>query len=214
MGAHDWQIEPSAPIGAADCRPDAAFGREDHDLNLQEAVAFLGPAIGSTTASWADLGAGRGVFTQALAAILDEDATILAVDKDDGALRELRRLANRIRPEGRITVTKGDLEEPRAIRKLEEMRPAGVLLSNVLHYVTEPGGVLRELAQLIMPGGRIVVIEYDRNRANRWVPHPLPLDRMSDVAAAAGLTMSGVLSRRPSAYQGDMYSVSLSRTDR
>lgn len=179
-------------------------------MNVNEAVAFLRPAIGSTSGSWADLGAGRGVFTEALATILDEDATILAVEKDGGALQALRRLANRITPDGRIFVTKGDLERPRAIPNLEKMRPAGVLLSNVLHYLVEPRGVLRELALLLRPGGRIVVIEYDRNRANRWVPYPLPLDRMADVAAAAGLTMSRVMSRRPSAYQGDMYSVILS----
>lgn len=178
-------------------------------MNLEDAIAFLSPAIGSTSGSWADLGAGRGVFTEALAAILDDDATILAVDQDAVALRTLRRLANRIKPDGRIIVTKGDLEQPRAIVSLEQMRPAGVLLSNVLHYLAEPGGVLRELAQLVRPGGRIVVIEYDRNRANRWVPYPLPLDRMGDIAAAAGLSMSDVMSRRPSAYQGDMYSVSL-----
>jgi hypothetical protein len=57
----------------------------------------------------------------------------------------------------------------------------------------------------VRPAGRIVVIEYDRDRPNPWVPHPLPFDRLADAARRAGLSVPEEVARRPSAYHREMY---------
>jgi ubiquinone/menaquinone biosynthesis C-methylase UbiE len=174
-------------------------------LNLADAIDFIRPAVESASGAWADLGAGRGTFTEALAAILDSKSTILAVDRDRGALKALRNLATRVGPDGRIRVTEGDIQKPAAIPGLATIRPAGVLLGNVLHYIQEPVQTLRTLARLLAPEGRIVIIEYDRRASNQWVPYPLPVPRLLEVAIEAGLTTPSLVARRKSSYQGNMY---------
>lgn len=174
-------------------------------MNLADAIDFIRPAVESVSGAWADLGAGRGTFTEALAAILDSDSTVLAVDRDHAALKALRNLATRVRPAGRIRVSEGDIEEPATIPGLAAPRPAGVLLGNVLHYIQEPVYTLRTLAGLLAPDGRIVIIEYDRRASNQWVPFPLPVPRLLEVAIEAGLTAPSLVARRKSSYQGNMY---------
>ena len=174
-------------------------------MKLAEAVDFIRPAVESVRGPWADLGAGHGTFTEALAAIVDSESTILAVDGDRSAVKALRKLATRVEPEGRIRVSEGNIEEPAAIR------PAGVLLGNVLHYVQEPVYPLKTIADLLAPNGRIVIIEYDRRASNQWVPYPLPVPRLLEVAGAAGLTAPSLVARRNSSYQGSMYCAVLFR---
>jgi SAM-dependent methyltransferase len=174
-------------------------------LNLADAIDFIRPAVESVSGAWADLGAGHGTFTEALAAILDSESTVLAVDRDRGALKALRNLATRVGPAGRIRVSQGDIEEPATIPDLAAFRPAGVLLGNVLHYIQEPAYTLRTLAGLLAPDGRIVIIEYDRRASNQWVPYPLPVPRLLEVAIEAGLTAPSLVARRKSSYQGNMY---------
>jgi ubiquinone/menaquinone biosynthesis C-methylase UbiE len=174
-------------------------------LNLADAINVIRPAVESVSGAWADLGAGRGTFTEALAAILDSNSTILAVDRDRGALKALRNLATRVGPDGRIRVSEGDIEEPATIPGLAALRPAGVLLGNVLHYVQEPAYTLRTLAGLLAPDGRIVIIEYDRRASSQWVPYPLPVPRLLEVAIEAELTAPSLVARRKSSYHGNMY---------
>jgi len=180
-------------------------------LKLAEAVDFIRPAVESVPGPWADLGAGHGTFTEALAAIVDSESTILAVDRDRSAVKALRKLATRVEPEGRIRVSEGNIEEPAAIPGLAAIRPAGVLLGNVLHYVQEPVYPLKTIADLLAPNGRIVIIEYDRRASNQWVPYPLPVPRLLEVAGAAGLTAPSLVARRNSSYQGSMYCAVLFR---
>jgi len=51
----------------------------------------------------------------------------------------------------------------------------------------------------------VVIVEYDRRRANRWVPYPIPAMRVAPLAIAAGLTAPTVVATRPSAFGGTLY---------
>ena len=44
------------------------------------------------------------------------------------------------------------------------------------------------LATHLAPGGRFVVVEYDADRGNPWVPHPFSSAAWERLAEAAGLT--------------------------
>ncbi|MGH7506495.1 MAG: class I SAM-dependent methyltransferase [Longimicrobiales bacterium] len=174
-------------------------------MDRESAIAFLLPAVSDAAGTWADFGAGRGTFTEALAAILGVDGRIVAVERDRRALASLERLRDRRVSGAAIEVAAGDFLKLDEIAELRDVVLDGALFANALHYVPEPERVLTSVAQLVRPGGRIVVIEYDRARSNRWVPYPLPVDRLRDVAMKAGLGAPHVVSRRPSAYQGAMY---------
>ena len=60
-------------------------------------------------------------------------------------------------------------------------------------------------AARVRPGGRIVLIEYDRRAASRWVPYPIPIARLPALARSAGLSAAAITSTRPSAFGGILY---------
>jgi len=81
----------------------------------------------------------------------------------------------------------------------------GILLANALHFVADGEAVLRRLAHWVRPGGRVVVIEYDRRARSRWVPYPISPERLAVLAASAGLSAPAVTATRPSAFGGTLY---------
>jgi SAM-dependent methyltransferase len=104
-----------------------------------------------------------------------------------------------------------DLEEPGALASLQPDSLAGVLFGNVLHYFADPLPLVRNAAAKLRPGGAVVVLEYEGARANAWVPHPLSLSRLAQLAETAGLDKPDVVSETTSRYQGTLYCAVLRR---
>jgi trans-aconitate methyltransferase len=169
-------------------------------MNDRDAADLLRPAVSpSPRARWADLGAGTGTFTRALATLLGPDAEIHAVDADARALRTLRDAAERTAAPP-IHVHHADFTRRLPLPPLD-----GILLANALHFVREQPAMVALAASYLRPGGRLVIIEYEDRPASRWVPHPVPFTRFAELAADAGLTPPRTVGRRPSAYGGEMY---------
>lgn len=172
-------------------------------MHPREAEAFLATAVPRHPGVWADLGAGAGTFTRALAHLLGPGTTIYAVDSDPDAIAALARA----RPvEGvRFIPILGDfaraLELPGAVLGTLD----GILLANALHFLPEPALVLQRLARWLRPGGNVVLVEYDRRRANRWVPYPIEKRRLAEIAERAGLSAPVIGGSMPSLYSGEMY---------
>jgi SAM-dependent methyltransferase len=174
-----------------------------------EALELLEPAVAGRGGVWADLGAGEGTFTRALAALLEPGAHVYAVDRDERAVAALREWA-RSAP-CKVDPVMGDFTsefEPPKNALLD-----GMVFANSLHYVADAGTVLARLVAWVKPGGRIVVVEYDRRSRNRWVPYPIPITKLPALAAAAGLTSPSVVARRPSMYEGELYVAVMDRPD-
>jgi SAM-dependent methyltransferase len=173
-------------------------------VTAAEASEFLHPAVPAGPGTWADLGAGEGTFTRALAALLGAGGRVVAVDSDAAAVAALERLAREEGLGARIIPVRADLLR---LPDLPELAGGvdGVLFGSVLHFLEDAGAALRGAAGLLRPGGRIVVIEYDGAPASPWVPYPLPADRLPVLAAAAGLGHPEVVARRPSRYRGVLY---------
>ncbi len=172
-------------------------------METQEAVDLLRDAVGESTGIWADLGAGAGTFTLALAELLGPGSTIYAVDADANAVRALGDLTTV--GETRIVPVKGDFTRPLALPGPGPAPLDGLLMANALHFVRDATAVLSQLVQRVRVGGRIIVVEYDQRRASRWVPHPIPSANWPMLAAAAGLTGATVTATRPSMYSGILY---------
>lgn len=170
-------------------------------MNESDAIDLLRPAVASTRdARWADLGAGTGTFTRALAALLGPDAHIYPVDADDRALRSLRAWAEKAPGPPRIRIIHGDFTRRMPLPPLD-----GLVMANALHFVRDQPGAVALAASYLRPGGRLVVIEYENRPPSRWVPHPVSSARFAELAADAGLTPPRVVATRPSAYGGDIY---------
>ena len=161
-----------------------------------EADALLAPAVPIGAGVWADLGAGDGTLTRALARRLG-GGTVVAVDRSDPTISPVSNGAA-------IRSLAGDV---RALDALADVpaRLDGALCANVLHFVEDAGAVLAALARRLVPGGRVVVVEYDRQRGSRWVPHPIPRPALGGLASGAGLASSEIVGTRASRFGGTLY---------
>jgi ubiquinone/menaquinone biosynthesis C-methylase UbiE len=174
-------------------------------VTLAEAIELIDPAMPKPArGTWADFGAGRGTFTQALAELLGKAGTVVAVDNDANIVADLRRLASQS-SSARIEVGAGDIRNLDAIPALQKQRLDGALFGNVLHYVADQDQVLSSVRGFMKSPASIIVIEYDRRSASRWVPHPLPLEELTLVARKAGLPEPVEVGRRDSRFQGELY---------
>ncbi|TME76356.1 MAG: class I SAM-dependent methyltransferase [Chloroflexi bacterium] len=163
----------------------------DHVRLLREGVTRGG--------TWADLGAGTGAFTLALAELVGPSGEVIAVDRDRGALRELDRA---IRPGGATVRTlSADFTKPVALDSLD-----GVVMANSLHFVRDKSPVLALVHTMLKPSGRLLLVEYDTDNGNPYVPHPLSFETWRALADASGFTGTRKLASVPSRFLGRIYS--------
>jgi ubiquinone/menaquinone biosynthesis C-methylase UbiE len=168
-------------------------------VNHAELVGLLRPAITTRGGRWADLGAGEGAFTLALAELLAPDAQITAVDKDPRALRAIGH---------DIETRVADFTRPLDLHDLD-----GVVMANSLHFVRNKAPVLAGVRDMLKPGAPLIVVEYSSDRGNLWVPHPFSFETWKRLAAKAGLVGTALLATVPSRYFGSMYSAVAKRPE-
>jgi SAM-dependent methyltransferase len=171
-------------------------------VDHRDHVALLRAAV-EPGQTWADVGAGAGSFTLALAELLGPGGRIVAVDRDaDALLRNAEAVARRF-PAVALRTLVLDFTRPFDLPALD-----GLVAANSLHFVPRDRqvAVIRGLAAHLRPGGRFVVVEYDADRGNPWVPHPFGRRSWERLAAAAGLAEPAHLGRVPSRFLGAIYS--------
>lgn len=167
-------------------------------MELTAAIALLRHPVFDTGESqhWADLGCGSGTFTLALASLLPAGSRIEAMDTDATALKSIPSLYNQTS----IHPQKGNFTDRLPYRQLD-----GILMANSLHYVARQEDFIQQAAGCLGPDGHFLIVEYDTNRANQWVPYPLRFSLLPPVFASAGFTCITRIAQRPSRYQGTMY---------
>ena len=170
-------------------------------MNHTDHVNLLRPGIAETGGVWADLGAGNGAFTLALADILDSTAKIIAVDKDGRALQNLRKSVQSRFPAIGLETIVADFT-----RTLELPHLTGVVMANSLHFHQNKQPILYQVQDYLQPGGRLLLVEYDTDRGNQWVPYPLSFSTWKTLAANVGFSQTQLLSTRPSRFLGQIYS--------
>ncbi len=187
-----------------------------HDDDARALIAAAIPADATATC-WAELGAGTGTFTRALATLLGPRGHVYAVDHDRSAVAALTRLAREEGTDARAAVTAvhGDLTDADLLRALGDGPLDGLVLANALHFVAAEAqpAVLARLAGWLRPGGRIVLVEYEERGPSRWVPAPIPFARLARIAPPECTAPIRVGVRR-SAYGGQLYAAFLERVRR
>lgn len=181
-------------------------------MNTDQAVALLAAPIPRAVATWAELGAGEGTFTRALAQRLEPGSRIYAVDRDARALAALER--GPFAPGVQVTTVAADFTRPFELPGVAPQGLDGLLLANSLHFIRDAATALARLTRLLRPDGRLVVVEYDGRWASRWVPYPIPPARLGEIVAAAGFGAPEITATRPSLYGGLMYVAAAERLAR
>ena len=183
----------------------------------EAASLVIGAVRGSDAAipgmpRWADLGAGHGTFTAALAMLLGQGARVHAIDRDVAAYAALLALAGR-RPSGTVIVPQlADFADPRAWDALALRDLDGVLLANALHFVpaSQQPAVLARVAGALRPGGALVLVEYEGRAPSPWVPHPVSQARLQAIVPA-GWARPRTVGARGSMFGGSIYAVAVER---
>jgi len=153
-------------------------------VDQADLIDLLRPGVDTKGGHWADLGAGEGAFTRALAELLGPGAHITAVDRDRHALSALSQSMGKRFPQTFLEVQVADFTKPLGLKNLD-----GVVMANSLHFVR-----------------RLILVEYGADRGNPWVPHPMTFATWSRTAEEAGLVGTVLLHTVPSRYFGSMYS--------
>ena len=91
-------------------------------------------------------------------------------------------------------------------RPLELPRLDGIVMANSLHFVREKPAVLHQVRDALRPAGRLVLVEYEADHGNPWVPYPLTFRSWATLAAAAGFRDARQLGSVPSRFLGSIWS--------
>ncbi|HVB24418.1 MAG TPA: class I SAM-dependent methyltransferase [Ktedonobacteraceae bacterium] len=167
---------------------------EDHVYLLRGGV----PGVGGV---WADLGSGRGAFTLALADLIGPTGHIYSVDKDQRALRDQESAMNAQFPLCNVRYIVADFS------KLLDLPPLdGVVMANSLHFLRKKDETLQLVRGYLKPGGRLLLVEYNADRGNMWVPYPLSYATWEKLARQNGFTATRLLATRPSRVMAEIYS--------
>jgi len=175
----------------------------DHVALIRAAVAEAVERSGRPASDglWADFGSGRGAFTLALADVLGPGGRIVSVDRDGHALREqAREIATRF-PAVEVRTVEADFTTELGLHDL-----AGLVMANALHFQADRERAARHVASMLSPGSPFILIEYDADRGNPWVPYPLSFGTWQAFAVRAGLSEPRLLGRVPSRFLGAIYS--------
>jgi SAM-dependent methyltransferase len=170
----------------------------DHHDHVGLIRAGLEP--GASGGRWLELGAGEGAFTLALADLLGPGTGIVALDRDASALGTLADEMTRRFPGRDLTTRFADFRDPLPAGPFD-----GVLAANSLHFISDPVEVLGRVWAVLRPGGRLIVVEYDADRGNPWVPHPFSSRRFPELASSAGFVDPRTVGSVPSRFLGAIY---------
>lgn len=210
--ANDPVVADALSAGRALCENDGSLRRVPRVVRARDAasraffakkqdedVVALPPEIGTYLAALAplvpqrrlavDAGTGDGGLLEVLARVFHR---VVAFDRED---RQLRRAASRISRRGlsNVELVRGEVGSA-DVRKLVHARGGAdaVFASRILHHAPKPALVVETLADLVAPGGALVVLDYAKHddeamraQADLWLGfEPFELRRF---ALAAGL---------------------------
>lgn len=104
----------------------------------------------------ADIGSGSGLFTRPIAQAIAPDGTAYAVDVDEALLAIVARRAAEQKI-GNIRTVKAEPADPKLPEPVDL-----VFICDTLHHIGEQGPYLQNLRQYLKPGGRVAIIDFDR----------------------------------------------------
>ncbi len=171
-------------------------------MNHDDHVRLIAGAFAQPGGIWADFGAGWGAFTLAIRDLAGPESELYALDRDHAALASLHDGMIRMFPETSLHLIQGDMRQPPELPPLD-----GIVAANSLHYVgsKHQSTTLRRWSTLLKPSGRIVIVEYDSNNPNQWVPYPISFEHLGQLTSKAGLPAPTLLSTYPSRWHGRIY---------
>jgi SAM-dependent methyltransferase len=165
-------------------------------MQLAAAVELIKHPINSERSIWADLGCGDGLFTNALSQLLAKDSLIYAVDNN-------KRSLNKVSVKEGIQLKQLELDFVEDKLPFENL--SGILMANSFHYVKNKESFIQKCINCLSDDGYFLLVEYDRDVSNPWVPYPMNFISLQNLFSAFNYTAKN-LRQISSRYSGSMYS--------
>lgn len=169
-------------------------------MQHQDHVNLIRGGIAERGGIWAELGSGAGAFTLALADLIGPGGRIYSVDRDRRALREQEAALRTRFPEVQAEYLEADFTDSLTFPQLD-----GILMANSLHFVRDKAAVLAQLRSYLRPDGRLLLVEYNADRGNPWVPYPLSYPTWEKLSQEHGFAHTRLLHAVPSRFLREMY---------
>jgi ubiquinone/menaquinone biosynthesis C-methylase UbiE len=172
-------------------------------MDHQDHIRLLRGGITSPGGKWAELGSGRGAFTFALAELVGPGGIIYSVDKNSAALKDQARAMQKRNASNQpaINYLHMDYRQPLSLPALD-----GVLMANTLHFLEDKTAVLKRIKEYLHPGGSLILVEYNSDQGNRWVPFPISFVVWKSLVKDVGFEHTRLMERVPSSFMGEIYS--------
>lgn len=168
-----------------------------HDQAL-ELLTFEGNSM-PTRQEWVDFGCGSGTFTLALASLLNHKSHITAVDRKASSLNQIPDHFDNVFIQ-KMCAGFTDVEFP--LNNLD-----GILMANSLHYIQDQQTFIKRIKQFLKPDGKFLIVEYDTDLANRWIPYPLEYEKLKQLFKKEGFSSIKKINEKPSKYnKSNLYS--------
>jgi ubiquinone/menaquinone biosynthesis C-methylase UbiE len=156
----------------------------------------------------ADLGAGDGTFTVALARRVGPSGHVYATEIDADRLAEIRQAATKAGLSN-ITVIDGAVSRT----NLPEACCDVLFSRMVYHHLTDPAAINADIFRALRPGGRLLVIDFEPGGIMNWIAPPETADRHGGHGTPKGTVLKEVtpagfqLIRGPESWRGRTYAV-------
>jgi ubiquinone/menaquinone biosynthesis C-methylase UbiE len=178
-------------------------------MNHSDHVNLLRPAELKPGGSWADLGAGSGAFTFATRELTGPTASIYAVDKDRASLKQLEQAYRaRFGDSQNLNLVIGDFSRTLNILPLD-----GIVMANSLHFFKDKEKILRHVSSYLKPNGILLIVEYNVDVGNPWVPYPFSFETWCKLAPRANFGEPRLLAKVPSSFLREFYSAACNKND-
>lgn len=170
-------------------------------MNHNDHVGLIQDGVHRPDGVWADFGSGRGAFTLALADLLNPGAQIYSIDLDSSVLGAQRKTMEARFPHITVHYQQADFSKKLALPALD-----GIMMANSLHFLRDKGPTLRLIRDYLKEDGRLILVEYNTDRGNRWVPYPLSFSTWERLAEQHGFSHTRLLQRKSSSFLDEFFS--------
>jgi SAM-dependent methyltransferase len=141
-----WAGASYGPVVAFHLLPPSVTGEAGRLAEL------LGAEPGRTIA---EIGAGDGSFSVAIARLLQPGGTLYSTELDPDRLGDIRKRVDRERLDNVVVVAAGE-----ASTNLPDECCDAIFMRNVYHHIADTAAFNRSLRRAIRPGGRVAIIDF------------------------------------------------------
>jgi len=82
----------------------------------------------------------------------------------------------------------------------------GIVMANSLHFFKDKEKILRHVREFLKPNSALIIVEYNVDLGNMWVPYPLTFETYRTLVSHAGFSEPRLLTKVPSRFLKEFFS--------